>query len=283
MAALVLHILFTSGFGLGLKGAIQRRLDMAIVGGVNYVVAALCGLIWVSQAGIVIGVPGVAFGTINGLCYFAAYFALLQTIFHHGVSIARAVGQLAILIPLAFSILVWGEYPSVGQAVGMVVGIGALLLMNVRRDPTGSTSLAGVRIALFAYLALSGSARLVAKVFAEAGAPDEKPVYVVIAFIVTAVASIYLFAKGGRTPTWTELAWGAGIGICNMVQIAFFLAALEQLPGIVVFPAAACGALVVTAVVAIAFLGERPTARHYVGIAASTLAVVLLYWRTPPH
>ncbi len=60
------------------------------------------------------------------------------------------------------------------------------------------------------------------------------------------------------------------------MQTLFLLRALHRLPGIIVFPAAACGSLALTTLLATLLLGERPTSRQYIGMAASSLAVLLL-------
>ena len=104
---------------------------------------------------------------------------------------------------------------------------------------------------------------------------------VAMLFVVTAVASFVMLGFRCRLPTPAELLWGSLAGICNVVQMAFFLVALERLPGIVVFPISATGTLVTTAILAVLIFEERPTMKLYAGIAASTVAVLLLNWQIP--
>jgi drug/metabolite transporter (DMT)-like permease len=251
------------------------------VGGVNYIVAALIGTVWIVVDGrLEYGWSGFVYGSLNGVCYFAAYFFLLYAVRRQGIAATTAVAQLSILIPIVFSIVVWREHPSTAQVVGLLIAGGSLALLDQKGGTVRPMS-AMIRWVLLGFLLLAGAARLAAKAFAELQVPAQKPFYVAMLFVVTALASFVMLGIRRRLPTRAELLWGSLAGFCNVVQMAFFLMALERLPGIVVFPISATGTLVTTAVLAVLIFEERPTMKLYAGIAASTVAVFLLNWQIP--
>jgi drug/metabolite transporter (DMT)-like permease len=279
LLSLTLHIVFGSGFGLGVKAAGLQKRDLIVVGGLNYIVAAVIAAVWfLSRDTIDIGWAGGAYGTLNGIVYYVAYFLLLFGIKHQGIAATGAIVQLSVLVPILASIFLWMEYPTAMQLVGMTVAGGSIALLDARRNILGEI-VGGLRWRLVAFFMLVGGSRLFAKAFAELHVPDEKAFYVLLVYVSSGVMSIVLLLRHGKLPTLGEAVWGAAIGACNMIQVTFLLKALEELPGVIVFPVAACGSLILTAVIAVAMLRERPTTRLYLGIAASAIAVVLLNWQ----
>lgn len=283
MLSLALHVIFGAGFGLGVKGASMRRHDMLTVGGLNYILAGVIASVWLaSRGGFNAGWYGGVYGALNGVGYFVTYFFLLFAIRHQGIAATRAIGQLAILIPILASVLLWGEQPTVTQWAGLVIAGGSmLLLIDARKNLLGEI-VHGARWRLLAFLLLSGSFRVFAKAFSVGGPPQEKAFYVWMVFASSGAVSIVMLLWRRRLPSVGALLWGAQIGTCNCLQVWFLLRALEQEPGVVVFPVAGLGALIVTVGVAILVMGERPTRRMYAGIAASTVAVLLLNARAGP-
>ncbi|GIX06966.1 MAG: hypothetical protein KatS3mg115_1369 [Candidatus Poribacteria bacterium] len=276
MWALVLQFLFAAGFGLGVKAASQRGHQVIVVGGLNYLFAALFGTLWLlGTPDVQAGWQGALFGGINGACYFTAYFFLIYAIRHQGLAATTAVGQLSIVLPILASILLWSERPTPEQWLGLAVAIPSLLLLDAQpgllREITRQ-----LRWRLLGFFTMVGTVRLVAKAFAEAAVPAQKVFYVWTVYAVAGLLSIPLLLRMGIRPRRAELGWGAFVGACNALQMFFLLTALEQLPGILVFPISACGTLLVTATVTVGLMGERPTRRIYAGLALSVVAVLLL-------
>ncbi|MAF09548.1 hypothetical protein CMK11_03780 [Candidatus Poribacteria bacterium] len=279
LLSLALHIVSASGFGLGVKAAGLHKQDLIVVGGMNYILAAVLAAVWfVSRGSIDIGWAGGAYGTLNGVVYFVAYFFLLFGIKHQGIAATGAIVQLSVLVPILASIFLWMEYPTAMQLAGMTAAGASIALLDARRNILGEV-VGGLRWRLLAFFVLVGGSRLFAKAFAELHVPDEKAFYVFMVYASSGVMSVVMLARHGRMPTLVETAWGAGIGACNMIQVTFLLKALEELPGVIVFPVSACAGLILTAVVAVVLLRERPTRRLYLGIVASAIAVVLLNWQ----
>ena len=277
MISLALQILFGSGFSVGVKAAAARNNDMIWVGGVNYIAAALLATVWTAlRYDLHTGAPGALYGSLNGIGYFSAYFFLLKGIRHQGLAATRAVGGLATLLPVAASMLAWGERPSAAQAAGCSVAVLSAVLLDSRKNMLGDV-VRGMWVQMLIFFTLSGGSRVAAKAFAEANVPNQKLFYVWVVFASSGALSALMLAASKRKPRAEELLWGTAIGACNMLQVAYMLRALEQIAGIVAFPTAAAGGLILTSAAAAA-LGERPPTRVWYGVAAAAAAVFLLNW-----
>ena len=283
MLSLALQILFGAGFSVGVKAASIRKRDMIYVGGLNYIAAALlcgawlAGRYFIGGGGVSAGRSGAVFGTLNGVGYFAAYFFLVKGIQHQGLAATRAVGGLAVLLPVLASMLVWGEQPSVEQGIGALVAAFSAALLDSRRNLLGEIK-RGMWIQMFIFFMLSGGSRVAAKAFNEADAPDEKLFYTLMVYASSGLFSVVMLAFHKQKPRAEDFFWGLCVGACNMLQVVFMLRALEELPGVIAFPTAAAGALIVASLSAAA-LGERPSKRVWSGVGASAAAVVLLNWK----
>ena len=210
-----------------------------------------------------------------GACYFTSYFFFLYSIGHQGVAATRAFMQLALLIPIIFSVFWWNERPQGTQTLGIIVALGSLILLDARRDLTREMRTT-LRWNLAVIFVLVGTARVAAKAFTEMEVPEETSFFLIALFASSGVAASVRLLMQRPAISLREWVWGSGLGALNVIQALFLVRALHQLPGITVFPAAACGNLAVTTLIATLLLGERPTSRQYAGMAASSLAVVLL-------
>src|SRR5205085_227484 len=78
--------------------------------------------------------PTLGLGALGGVGYIVSILLLMPAMRRSGVSVAVAVLQLAILWPVAYAMLVFGEMPSRAQWVGMGAAIAALVLLSMGRS-----------------------------------------------------------------------------------------------------------------------------------------------------
>lgn len=276
MLSLLLHVVFLCSFELIVKRGTLRKMDMTTIGTLNFVVAALVGIpLWAASADAEVSGATLGLGTVMGFCYLTSFFFVLYSIRHQGVAATRALMQLALIIPIVFSVFWWNERPHGAQTLGLIIAVGSIVLLDARRDleQRTRTSLRWTMVAMFL---LIGGARLTAKAFTEMGTPEQTAFFFIALFAFSGIGATVkiLWQRPAMPPSaW---AYGSLLGLINITQALFLIRAVAELPGIIVFPAAACASVAVTTLFATLLLGERPTSRQYVGIAASSAAVVLL-------
>src|SRR6266446_5053371 len=114
-------------------GQTKRPQTLGVVT-VNYLVATLASLALACLRGRVHYVPPtLGLGALGGVGYIVSMLLLLPAMRRSGVSISVAVLQLAILWPVAYAMLVFGEMPSPAQWVGMAAAVAALVLLSMGR------------------------------------------------------------------------------------------------------------------------------------------------------
>jgi drug/metabolite transporter (DMT)-like permease len=136
-------------------------------------------------------------------------------------------------------------------------------------------------LVLVVFFLLAGVSRLAQEAFKHVSTSNQRPTFLLTAFMVAACPSIALLAVRRRKVLPIEMAFGFLMGASNILQTHFILKALQYYDGFIVFLVVSAGSLMLTTVVATGVLGERLTRRSQVGIAVATVSLVLLNY--PPH
>ena len=215
-------------------------------------------------------------GAALGLSYFVAFFLLLRTLELRGATITTALSRLAVLVPIALAVALWGERPGAVQWLGIAVSVGAVFLMNApQRSPVSPGREVGWAIPLVFFL-VAGGAFASQETFNHVAQPADKPLFLAAGFAVAAAGSLVLLVVRRIRPTARELSAGLILGVANAVQVFVLLRALDRLPGFLVFAVTGAGGVIGTALMAAVVLRERPRGLRGLGIGVAAAALVLL-------
>ena len=133
MYYLALNVLFSSFFILCIKWAKSRGEEIINIGALNYLSAAVLGIVMYVRSAEPLDSTAALLGAVNGGCYFVAFFFLIAAISWKGATNLAAVSRLSILMPVALGVAWLGERPDTWQAVGIVMACMSLLLISGRR------------------------------------------------------------------------------------------------------------------------------------------------------
>jgi drug/metabolite transporter (DMT)-like permease len=244
---------------------------------VNYLVATLASLVLaVLHRRLHYLPPTVALGTLGGVAYIVSILLFMPAMRRSGVSVAVAVLQLAILCPVAYAMVVFGELPSRAQWVGMAAAVGSLVLLSLGRAVPQERKARRFSPMLLLLFFVTGISGICMKAFHEYAPAQDLPGFMAILF-GTATAGGALAMVVRREPLRrADLALGAAIGLPNAAQLEFLLRAMETVPAIIVFPVSSALALVLNAIAAILWWGERLDRATAMGLALALAATVLL-------
>ncbi|MDP6445255.1 MAG: DMT family transporter [Pirellulaceae bacterium] len=286
MFHLILNVIFASTFILCIKWVQNReREDILSVGAINYIVAA----IWISPeffqsrggdlSMTALSTSAVVTGATMGACYFLAYFLVIHTVRLIGAASSTVVGVTSILLPILCGIFIWSEQPNGLQLVGVFLALASLALIGWRSDNAAQSERPWFTPAvMLIFFVLAGVARLAQEAFKHTSDADDRPTFLFVAFLVTAIPSIAILLVRRRSISVRELAFGFTMGAANILQTHFILKSLEQFDGFIVFPVTSAGGLILTTLIATRMLGEQLTRRTYTGIGIAVCALVLLNW-----
>ena len=133
MLALVLATVFAAGFGLLIRVAQGMGANMVAVGAANYLTAMSVNAVLFLVGGA--GAPRlttVAIAVGGGATYASAFFMVARLTLQRGASITGAVMRISTLVPVAVSLLAWGEQLSGWQAAGAAVALVSLPLLTLK-------------------------------------------------------------------------------------------------------------------------------------------------------
>ena len=221
-------------------------------------------------------------GLFGGFFFVMALVVMQSSIRANGAILTTAFSRLGLIIPLAVSILAFGEKPDIRQLFGILLVLAAILLLNTKEEEAGSEG--RTRLGSFILLPLTlltfGCGDTTSKVFERIGERSQDSLLFfnlfVTAALFTAVLAAWEYRKTGKKILARELAAGILVGIPNYFASALLLQALVRLPAFFVYPACSTCTILLVMVVSALFFGERPTRRQYVGIGLILLALVLL-------
>ena len=288
MAWLLLNIVFGSAFLLCLKWVQQdQRGNVIHIGTVNYVWAAMMvapqfWMVYQGSDGIAgtqnLSPAALALGATMGLSYFTAFFLVINMVRWVGAAASTVVSVLSIVAPILLAAWLWSETPNAQQWVGIVLALAALMMIGGHQPPKNEQRPWFTGWVLLAFFFLAGANRVTQDTFRRFCDGEQRPVFLMAAFSVTAAPSLAILWSRRSRLKWFEVVCGVGLGTANLLQTFFILKALETQPAFLVFPVASAGSLILTTAVATRLMRERLKQRTYFGIALTAIALVLLHW-----
>jgi len=256
------------------NGRITGRFTMLAV---NYFVCAI--LSWAS-IGFGSPVPSgegaattVVLGLLNGCVYVTALTCFQYSISINCVVLSTVASRLGgLMVPLAVSILLFGELPAPVQVAGAAIALVAIVVLNYDKDRiTGGFSLPLVGVFL-----ADGSAVAMSKVFNGFGNPDHAAHFLLGTFGMGCVLCVIILLLRRERLGFQEVLYGVLVGVPNFLASRSLLKALETVPSIIVYPIRGVGCIAIVALVGMACFGERLKKHQWYAMAAITVAIVLL-------
>lgn len=291
MIHLILYIIFSSVFTLTIKWVYNRGTeDILTIGAINYIIALIGIAPWAFLDGQQTGEHyAILTGGLMGLVYFIAFFFVIYAVKLVGASATTVVGVLSIMMPITVAAFVWDAKPSGIQIGGIVLALVSLCLIGIKpkaksvdlEDVTNESKTSrrfSAFILLFFFL-LCGCSRICQEAFKHLSAIDQKPTYLLSAFLVTALPSVGMLLYRKQKIKKMELVAGTVMGLCNAVQTFFILRSLDFFEGYIVFTVTSAGGIIFTMLVATQMLGEKLSKLTYLGIAIAVVALCLLNWK----
>lgn len=213
-----------------------------------------------------------AMGCINGVLYLVSFVLLQVNVRRNGVVLSSTFMKLGLLVTMVISVCFYGELPNPVQAIGFALAVGAIILINYKKDEAH----AGFKAGLIWLLLCGGMADAMSKIFEESGVPGMEGQFLFFTFGTALVFCVLcMLLKGQNVGKW-EIFFGLLIGVPNFCSSKFLLRALEDVAAVIAYPVYSVAGILVVTLAGILLFRERLVRRQWFALAIILMALVLL-------
>lgn len=214
----------------------------------------------------------VGLGVISGILYLAGFVLLQRSMKRNGVVLSSVFMKLGLLVPIVLSLVFFHEIPTGGQIAGFCIAVGAIILINWKKEPAGGSFGMGLIVLLLA----GGCCDAMSKVFEVFGTAELSEQFLFYTFAAAFVLCAVRVIRDRERPGVRELAFGFLIGVPNFFSAKFLLLALTKLPAVVVYPSFSVATLLLVTLTGVAVFKERLSGRQWAAVGAIVVALILL-------
>lgn len=278
MIYLLLAIFCSSSLALILKHGNVKKSNTAILINANYLTASTLSLIFVFYKGALsISLYAFLFALFLGYLFAATFFIYSKAVGLAGTALATVSARLSVLIPVLFSIILYGESPNIKMIFGFALALVTLYLFYLSlKNHNGTPHSKSSYLILILLLLGIGLVDFSMKIFEQNFSYEEKGTFVFTIFFSAFVYTlIYILYKKIKFEPHT-FKLGLLLGLPNVFAIHFVLAALSELPAIVVFPIQNIGVIVFTAVMAYLIWKEKINNFGIAALIVGIISIILL-------
>lgn len=276
MFYLIIAILFSSMLSLLMRfseGKIKGNVAMLAMNYITCIVVSAfdtgLGNIFTTQQGIR---TALMLGVIGGFAYLSSFMLLQYNIQKNGVVLPATFMKLGLLVPVTVSLVVFKEAPSVVQAVGFVIAILAIVLINFEKGENSVDS----KLALVLLLITAGMGDVMSKIHEEIGNPALADNFLMYIFVMAGILCVGVMLHKKQKIGKMEFIFGVLMGIPNYFSSKFLLVALNYLPAVIVFPTFSVGCIVVITLAGLLFFKEKLSKKQAVALCMIMTALAML-------
>lgn len=262
--------------------SIVMRLSQRHVGndlsmlGFNYITCVLFSVIASGEGNIFPSQEGnyltLGLGVINGFLYLGGFVLLQVNIERNGVVMSTTFMKLGLLVPMVFSLLVFGERMNLMQSIGTILAFAAIVLIHLQKEETNFSFKWG----LILLLLVNGGANGMSKVYDEVGHETLSPQFLLYTFATACLLCWSLAIYKKEKLSKYHLIYGILIGVPNFLSAKFLLKSVQLLPAVIVYPTFSVGAIIIVSLVSICLFKEKLNRRQWIALAGILVSLVLL-------
>lgn len=267
LTAVLLSLVIQGGGISESFAALEAAAGQAMHGG-SSIFAIQDGVAW----GIITGIP-------LGIIYFMAFVLYRKALGESGLGLSGGFAKMGILLPMALSMIIWGEFPGKLQWAGIAVAVLAVFTAAFRGSPEGRGRFSSVLLLVFV---ANGMAEFGSKVYQYLGGGGNRDFFLFWVFGVAFLCSVAGIAgerakhQAGSSYSPMSVVFGIPLGVVNYFSSWFLIPALGELNSSVVFSVFGAGTVALLSVTGAAAFGERLDARRWASLVMVTAALVLV-------
>lgn len=258
-----LFMIFLRGLLTGVEKEIPFLEDFSLVFSGNQALLTPYGsMLW-----------GLIIGSVAGAFFFLSFIYYQKSVKEYGVGISGTIAKLGILIPMLFSVLVWKEFPTAIQVVGIALSLVSILIVNLSPKSLEKLDFKPIIMLLFVF---GGLAEFSTKIYQKYGLNEYKDIFLFAVFFVAFSISAYYTVREKRKVTRKDLLTGVAVGIPNLFSSYFLILSLDTINTSVAFPVYSAGSIVLINIGGFLLFREKVARKNQVAILLTVIALVLI-------
>lgn len=276
MVFLLLAILCSTLISIGMRlssGKVRGRFSMLAV---NYLICSLLGACYADFSCLSAQTEGIALtaglSVLNGALLLGGFLLLQVSLRKNGVVLSSLFMKLGLLVPFLVSAVCFGELPTGLQILGFCIAVGAIVLFNLQKTDGNDR----FDLGLIVLLLVCGGSDAMIKIFEALGPALLSNHFLCFSFTVAFVLCALIVVVKKERPDVGALGFGTAIGVANFFSSKLLLAALTQLPAVVVFPTFSVAVMLIVTACGVVFFRERLDKLRWAAFGAIIVALAML-------
>ena len=239
------------------------------------------GMIYISDFSFDVGVLPYSLG--YGIMYALALIFLFKALECGPVSLTAMIKSISIITPSLWGFFFWGDTPTPLIVIGFVLVLLSLILCFAEKRKKGER---GIPLKWFFYIitlaATNGGTLIVQKYQQRAFDGAHKNMLMFFATLLAALICLVFFLVGRKKNTlpasalkksfYLPIIAGGGSATLNLLLMLL----IPLLPGALIYPAIAVGALIITTLFSALACKERLRPMQWAGLGVGAIALVFL-------
>lgn len=216
---------------------------------------------------------GILVGSIAGVFFFLSFVYYQKSVKDNGVGISGTIAKLGILIPMIFSILIWREFPTAVQWIGILLSLVAIVVVNLSKRSIKTLDFKPALLLLFVF---GGMAEFSNKIYQQYALNEYKDIFLFSVFFVAFIISVTYTLRIKGKATYKDILIGFAVGIPNLFSSYFLIMSLETVNTSVAFPMYSAGSIVLINLGGLLIYKEKIAAKNQLAIAMTIIALILI-------
>lgn len=216
---------------------------------------------------------GLIIGAISGAFFFFSFTYYQKSVKENGVGVSGTIAKLGILIPMIFSIIIWKEFPTPIQWIGIMLSLLSILIVNLSPKSIEKFDIKPTIILLFIF---GGMAEFSNKIYQKYALNRFKDVFLFSIFFVAFLISIFYTLRKKSKIRKKDILTGFAVGIPNLFSSYFLILSLDTLKTSVAFPIYSAGSIVLINIGGFLIFKEHIERKNKVAIFLTIIALVLI-------
>ena len=211
-------------------------------------------------------------GAGNGLLYLISFILYQHSVKKNGMVLSSTFMKLGLLVPIALSLLVFFEVPSLVQSIGFAVAIVAIILIQGGgKEKAGQFS-----FGLILLLITGGGANAMSELYDQIGSASLSSQFLLYTFLTALAVCLAIVLVKKERPTKHSLFYGFLIGIPNYFSARFLLLSLAKVPAFITHPTYSAVSVCAVSILGVCLFREHLTKRQWIGMGIILISLILL-------